>query len=129
MKTYKDIYVFPLHKTKYSSQVYDAKGNFVFQFEPKFVNGEYLDGWEDFESEVIDCLNGSLSMNYDGVFILKDGEIFAQKTDNKNVVHIITIRGWGNLTGIGAHHLHEDEAANIQDTFAEFIINKLNLNP
>jgi len=38
----------------------------------------------------------------------------------------ILIRGWGNLTGTGAHNLKEEEAANIQDTFAEYIVEQLN---
>ena len=127
MKTYQDIYEFPLHKSKYTSWVFDKKGNFVFQFEPKFTKeGEFLEGWKDFEDKILDCLNGKSNMNYDGVFTLENGEIFAQKTGINIVLHIITIRGWGNLTGIGAHHLSAEEATNIQDTFAEFIINKLN---
>ena len=36
------------------------------------------------------------------------------------------IRGWGNLTGAGAHNLSVEEAANIQDTFADFIVERLN---
>ena len=39
---------------------------------------------------------------------------------------LILIRGWGNLTGIGAHNLSVEEAANIQDTFADFIVERLN---
>ena len=35
---------------------------------------------------------------------------------------LILIRGWGNLTGAGAHNLSVEEAANIQDTFADFIV-------
>lgn len=33
IKTYKDIYKFPLHTDKYSSWVWDSADNFVFQFE------------------------------------------------------------------------------------------------
>lgn len=128
MKSYQNIYQFPLRKSKYTSWVFDAKGNFVFQFEPKFTKeGEFLEGWKDFEDKILNCLNGEYNMNYDGVFTLKDGDIFSQKTGNDKVIHIITIRGWGNLTGIGAHHLSAEEATNIQDTFAQFIINKLNI--
>lgn len=130
MKTYKDIYVFPLHKIDSTSWVYDANNNFVFQFESKYdSNGNNLKKWLDFEDKIIDCLNGHILMDYNGIFTFKDGEIYCQKTNNENIVHIITIRGWGNLTGIGAHNLTSDEASNIQDTFTLFIINELNKKP
>ena len=35
------------------------------------------------------------------------------------------IRGWGNLTGVGAYNLNGDYATKIQDTLAEYIIEKL----
>jgi hypothetical protein len=127
MKTYKDIYKFPLQKSKFISWVYDKKSNFVFQFEPKFINGDYAEGWKEFEQKVIDCLNSKTPLKTinKSNFIHKNGEIFAVQGENK--AHIITIRGWGNLTGIGGHNLPSEDAANIQDTFAEFIINTLNL--
>lgn len=127
MKTYKDIYEFPLHQAKYGSWVYDKIGNFVFQFEPRFdEKGQYEKGWKEFEQNVLNCLNEvkNLELRVETIFTLKEGNIFI--TQNNNTLHIITIRGWGNLTGIGAHNLSGEEASNIQDTFAEFILNKLN---
>lgn len=129
MKTYKDIYKLPLRKAKYGSWVYDSNSNFVFQFETKYdENGNYLFGWVDFENRILDCINGisPLVTQSDTVFTLNEGDIFIIQSGIKS--HIITIRGWGNLTGIGAHNLSGDEAANIQDTFAEFIIKQLNNN-
>lgn len=126
MKTYKDIYKFPLRKAKYGSWVYDAESNFVFQFEAKFEKGDYQKGWQEFEQKIIDCLNDvkPLELKEKSNFSLSEGNIFITQNGIKS--HIITIRGWGNLTGIGAHNLSGEEAANIQDTFAEFIVNKLN---
>lgn len=122
MKTYKDIYVFPLRKSGRSSWVYDQKGNFVFQFEPKFdEKGNYADGYKEFEEKVIKFLNGeSVERKSKNTATVKNGEILLGD------VHVITIRGWGNLTGCGAHNLPAEEAANIQDTFAEFIVDRLN---
>jgi hypothetical protein len=37
----------------------------------------------------------------------------------------ILIRGWGNLTGTGAHHFSEEKAVKIQDDFRDWIIYKL----
>lgn len=38
---------------------------------------------------------------------------------------ILVIRGWGYLTGIGALNLDSTLAAEIQDEFGEYILNKL----
>lgn len=119
MKTYKDIYKFPLRKNTYGTWVYDQESNFVFQFEPKYSNGEYAEGWIDFEKKVLQTLNGCHE-KFEGKFTAKNGEIFY------NDLHVITIRGWGNLTGTGARNLPAEVAANIQDTFCDFIVNTLN---
>lgn len=120
MKTYKDIYEFPLRISKYGNWVYDQKSNFVFQFEPRFTKGEYTIGYKELETKLLDAINGN--SNFDERVYLKDGQVFIEG-DN---IPVITIRGWGNLTGVGAHALSGEEAANIQDTFAEFICERLN---
>lgn len=113
MKSYKDVYQLPLRQDKYSSWVYDNKGNFVFQFE---INNKQN------RSDLLDTINGNKYLtNPDLVFKHDKGLI----VDNNNTT-IILIRGWGNLTGSGAMNLSAEEAANIQDTFAEFIVSKLN---
>jgi hypothetical protein len=38
----------------------------------------------------------------------------------------ILIRGWGNLTGTGSYNLDGEYAGKIQDTLAEYIVEKLN---
>ena len=123
MKTFKDIYKFPLRNNELCGWVYDSADNFVFQFEPRFNNkGDFQDGWQDFETQVLDALNGKQPMKGGQPYHFKEGEIF-RANDNKAV---ITIRGWGNLTGIGAHNLPAEDAANIQDTFGNFIVETLN---
>lgn len=118
MKTFRDIYKLPLRKS-HGTWVYDDAHNFVFQFEPKYSKGNYADGWIDFEKKVLNKINGGKE-NFERKFVHKDGEIIY------NDYHVITIRGWGNLTGVGGHNLPPEEAANIQDTFADFIIEQLN---
>ena len=120
MKTYKDIYKFPLRQWSYGSWVSDSVGNFVFQFEPRFTKGDYAEGWQELESKALDAINGRGF--FDKEVYHEQGEIFV-KGDSEA---IITIRGWGNLTGTGGHNLKAEEAANIQDTFAEFIVEQLN---
>lgn len=113
MKTYKDIYKFPLYQETGDNWVRDAISQFVFQFESddKII-----------ESQILRILNGESTPKSPYNVVHEDGLIFYKETGEP----LILIRGWGNLTGIGAHNLPPEEAANIQDTFAEFIVNKLN---
>lgn len=117
MKTYKDVYSFPLHLDKSIGWVRDAKSQFVFQFE------DYVDNNISLQNNIVDIINGNSKPLTQHSFIHKDGII----SENGN--EFILIRGWGNLTGIGGHNLHPKEAINIQDTFAEFIVEQLNQSP
>lgn len=115
LKTYKDVYKFPLHLDSYCSWAWDSDDNFVFQFETKD---------RDFRLKVIETLNGNYSPENKNMFYHKEGYIYI-KTQVPHIP-VILIRGWGNLTGTGAMNLPLEEAENIQDTFAEFIVDKLN---
>ena len=109
--TFRDLYTFPFHQCKYSSWVYDADSNFIFQFEFKDM---------DTREKTIQILNGELT-EYKRQNITSDcGEIFV---DDKPY---ILIRGWGNLTGTGGYNLDGEYAGRIQDTLAEYIVEKLN---
>ena len=111
MKTYKDVYELPLEDSY--GWVYDQKGNFVFQF---------MIGDEKTEQKILDVINGKENFkNLDLVFKHDRGQIV-----DKSGLVVILIRGWGNLTGTGAMNLSNEEAANIQDTFANFIVERLN---
>jgi hypothetical protein len=113
MKTYKDIYKFPLNKT-YGSWVYDQIDNFVFQF---CYNLE-----DEKEDRLINVINGNEKLTNPELSFKHEGGYILTNKDQK----VILIRGWGNLTGVGGHNLPPEEAANIQDTFAEFIVEQLN---
>lgn len=41
---------------------------------------------------------------------------------------VLDVRGWGHLTGGGAHGLPEEKAAAIQDEFGEHVAQLLNAN-
>ena len=106
-------YTRPFKMYEYGSQVYDAKDNFVFEFE-KGVSKEL-------QKEVIFSLNAldnepinELKLSFlDAIEILNDGQKF------------ICIRGWGNLIGTGGYHFSEEKATKIQDDFRDRIICKL----
>jgi len=106
-------YTRPFKMYEYGRQVYDAKDNFVFEFE-KGVSKEL-------QKEVIFSLNAldnepinELKLSFlDAIEILNDGQKF------------ICIRGWGNLTGTGGYNFSEEKAIKIQDDFKNWIVYKL----
>lgn len=111
MKTYKDVYELPM-KESYG-RIYDQKGNFVFQF---MIDDEKA------KQKTLNVINGKENLkNPDLLFKHEQGRIV-----DKSGLSIILIRGWGNLTGTGAMNLSDEEASNIQDTFANFIVERLN---
>jgi len=112
MKTL-NFYKQPFHRAKYGSWVYDAKGNFVFQFEPIYdSNGNYEEGEIELQDKIIKSLN-SKSLSVIENLNLKVGD-----GDPNFIYHnsrlLIVIRGWGNLTGIGAHNFDDEKASKIR---------------
>ena len=125
MKKKLKFYKQPFRLHKYSGWVYDAKHNFVFEFEEhnEFTNHQYTEGIKEMREQVLFSLNSlnhepivdfNLSVNpYDPKQILKDGKTF------------ILIRGWGGLTGIGRYNFDSYKAIKIQDDFRNWLIYKL----
>jgi hypothetical protein len=119
-----NFYTRPFKKDNYSDWVYDSKSNFVFQFELNHFDKfrERIVG-ADKLNEIIFSLNSldhepieelSLTVNpKNPIEILNHGKLF------------ITIRGWGNLTGIGGFNFDEEKASKIQDDFRDWIIERL----
>lgn len=111
----------PFRKSDWS-WVYDANGNFVFQFKRKYdENGNYEKGCIELEDRIIKSLN---SKNQEIIPELKLMIRDAIEIKNHGKL-LILIRGWGNLTGIGAHNFPIEKASKIQDDFAAWIIYKL----
>jgi hypothetical protein len=111
MKTYKEVYELPLKDIH--GWIYDQKNNFVFQF---MIDDEAI------ENKILDVINDKYNLTNNKIlFIHESGVIKTNKGKD-----FILIRGWGNLTGTGAMNLTEKEASNIQDTFANFIVERLN---
>jgi hypothetical protein len=111
MKNYKDVYKLPLEDQH--GWICDQNENFVFQF---------LIDDEKTKSKILNVINGKENFkNLDLIVRHEQGQIL-----DKSGLPIILIRGWGNLTGTGAMNLSDKEASNIQDTFADFIVERLN---
>ena len=112
----------PFKKLEDTSWVYDANDNFVFQFERKYdENGNHAEGCIELEDKIIKSLNSdNQELIPELKLLLRD----AIEIKNHGKL-LILIRGWGNLTGIGAHNFPVEKAAKIQDDFAAWIIYKL----
>ena len=114
MKTFRDIYKFPLVELGFSiGRVYDSDNNFVFQFHIESKSTR---------EKLLKCINREINLTNPHINFRHEDGFILDNDHNK----LILIRGWGNLTGIGAHNLPVEEAANIQDTFADFIVEQLN---
>jgi len=119
MKNWSDIYKLPIAESYIdeedgfrSKRILDANRNFIFQF---------LNVQDSAQINALEAINGTKKLKgKDTTFSHKDGYIFA------NEHKAIMIRGWGNLTGTGGHNLSGDDATNVQDTFADYIVSKLN---
>ena len=114
-KTFRDVYQLPFHRrTLVDTWIYDEGNNFCFQFE------QYK--FDSVNQAMLEVINDNNHYeNFDLIFTHENGEI---KDNNGN--HWITIRGWGNLTSPNCLGLSPEEAANIQDSLADYIVQQLN---
>lgn len=107
--SFRDLYTEPFKDTSRIGWVYSGD-NFIFQF---------LSYNDETNKKCLQILNGKLlEYNRHDVKHL-NGEITI------NDVPFILIRGWGRLTGTGAYNLDAEYACRIQDTLAEYIVEKL----
>lgn len=113
--SFKDIYQFPFRQCEVSSWVYDADDNFIFQF---------VFGGEKLRNKVIQILNGELE-EYNKREVKLEGGYIKVKVEGE-WHDFILIRGWGNLTSGGVYNLDGEYAGKIQNTLAEYIVEKLN---
>jgi hypothetical protein len=113
--SFKDLYKFPFHQAKFGSWVYDANSNFIFQFQ--------MDN-QSTQEKCIEILNGNLTPTKGNKFVHKEGMIYLSKDEKLH--EFILIRNWGGLTGTGGYNLDAEYACKIQDTLADYIIEKLN---
>lgn len=86
---------------------------------------------DDIKFKMLDVINGNAPamQKVPKLFRHEAGEIYCKFLGGSNEgqeIKILRIRGWGMLTGTGGYNLDSDEAAEIQDTFAEYIVDKLN---
>jgi hypothetical protein len=119
--SFKDYYKFPLFKEEEYQNVYTSDGNHAFEF-PYIEDSAFFIITDSDQQLITNVINGcdKLSHFYVGHFEYKNGDILL---DGRI---IITVRGWGMLTGIGAYNLSAKLASKIQDEFGQYITDKLN---
>lgn len=108
-----NFYKLPFKKEFGIEWVYDSGGNFIFQFvvDYKLSEGRLSD-------MVLSMMNGvkpPVKLN------------LSVSEEDRNTIMLkgrpfILIRGWGNLTGTGAHNFPVEKAAKIQDDLADWIV-------
>ena len=117
-----NFYTRPFHQQKYGGWVYDAKGNFVFQFEGDYDDkGNYAEGYKELTEKIIFSLNSIEREPIDGLKLILKNAIEIYKDEKLFVL----IRGWGNLTGIGAHNFSGEKASKIQDDFVKWFLHRV----
>ena len=110
--SFRDLYKEPFREWEYlSNRVYSGE-EFAFQFE--------FFGAEKARKKVIKILNEEITDYERQEVENRNGEIFI------NGNHFITIRNWGKLHGTGGYNLNTEHAGKIQDSLAEYIVEKLN---
>lgn len=107
MEEFRKYYKFPLMYDGYS---YIWTNNRVMAFY-SFVSNEDT-------MKLVSILNGESSQKCNAQY--KDGYIVIDGHK------CLLVRGWGMLTGIGGYHLERNKAAEIQDGFANWCVNRLN---
>lgn len=70
---------------------------------------------------IVNRLNGDSSITFDKKFTIQDNIDFYYGNE-----YAFCIRGWGRLTSSGGYNLTDEQAINIQDSFAEWILETLN---
>lgn len=118
MKTFKDVYELPFVLSECSGWVYDQKRNFCFQIELHSQNAQKI---------LLNSINDIRPLkNKNLSFESEKGEIKIKDTSNGLGKCVILIRGWGNLISQNGFGFTPKEAAHVQDTLAEYIVEKLN---
>lgn len=107
--TWQQVYKLPLHLDEHSSYAWSENDTMSLMFD-----GDYKKNRQN----IIDAINGVNEFKISNLSI--NGCDFFE-----NGNYIFCVRGWGNLTGIGALNFKKEKAIKIQDGFINYILNLL----
>lgn len=114
---WREVYQLPFRTDEYGIYMWSNNGTTTFTFTLSCVDSKRQKMIDD----IVNKLNGDSSIKFDSKFTLRNNIYFQYNGDN-----VFFIRGWGKLTGIGGYRLPADEAANIQEEFAKWVLETLN---
>lgn len=123
-KDWTECYRLPLHLDDYCVFAWDADGGMALSsFQLKYdEEGNYLHGERERIKHIIDVINGDCSSDFESEWKLSDDPC---KITYKGEYQFL-VRGWGHLIGCGALNLPTKLAAEMQDGFINYILNRLN---
>jgi hypothetical protein len=111
---WKTIYKFPLRYDD-AGYVWSDNNTMTLMF------SEYFDDKQHIVDIIVRKLNGDSSITFDKKFTIQDNIDFYYGNE-----YAFCIRGWGRLISAGGYNLTDEQAINIQDSFAEWILETLN---
>ena len=122
MEEFKNYYIFPLRIDTYGyNKVWDSKHRNAFDFAMQFLYETPIANIsEENKKKIIQIINGDdIKIKNDFKFTLDKGTISLDERP------LLMIRGWGMLIGVGGYNLPSQKASEIQDEFANYILERL----
>lgn len=124
-KVWTECYKLPLHLVLYGVYAFDADGSMALScFNYKYdERGNYMAGERERIKHIIDVINGEKPSDFEPEWELDENETC--QINYKGEFQFL-VRGWGHLTGCGGLNLPEELAAEMQDGFINYILDRLN---
>lgn len=107
----------PPFKNQIFGRIVDSEYNFCFTI--------IRDNNEELVNKIIRVINGEENFKNPKLNFKKDS-VHIIMCDEEHEKELILIRGWGYLTGVGGLNLSEEEAIEIQNDLADYIVERLN---
>lgn len=124
-KDWTECYKLPLHLVLYGCYAFDADGDMALScFNYKYdERGNYMAGEEERIKHIVDIINGEKPSDFEPEWELDENETC--QINYKGEFQFL-VRGWGHLTGCGGLNLPAELAAEMQDGFINYILDRLN---
>jgi hypothetical protein len=114
---WREVYQLPFTYDVNGGYVWANNGTMTLTFDFDYDYGER----RCIAKKIVDKLNGDTSIKFDSDFTLYDNIYFHYGKE-----FVFCIRGWGELTSQCCRNLTSEDAANVQDNFAKWILETLN---
>lgn len=124
-KDWTECYKLPLHFALYGIYAFDADGGMALScFNYKYdERGNYMAGETERIKHIVDIINGEKPSDFEPEWELDENKTC--QINYKGEFQFL-VRGWGHLTGCGGLNLPGELAAEMQDGFINYILDRLN---